>query len=109
MVGQGVQLLFALGQVQGQGLQAGGALLEVHGHEGGQATGAGEVHGFGEIRALFMAVGQNVTVQGAAQGLGAVLADPATGNEALQGWGVRHAVLHAVLMGEGRCYHSAKV
>jgi hypothetical protein len=44
-----------------------------------------------------------VAVEGAAQGLGAVLADPAAGDETLQGRGGRHAVLHAVL-DRGRCY-----
>ncbi|MND20561.1 hypothetical protein D3C80_108940 [compost metagenome] len=106
VVGQGIELLLALGQVQGQRLQAGSALLEVHGHQRGQATGAGKVHGFGEVRALFVAVGQNVTVQGATQGLGAVLAKPAAGDEALQGRGGRHAVLQCR---GGRCYHSATV
>ncbi|MCY1432611.1 hypothetical protein D9M71_486140 [compost metagenome] len=98
VVGQGVELFLVLGQVQGQGLEALGALLEIHAHQCGKAAGAGIVHGFGEVRAFFVAVGKHVAIEGTAQGLGAVLADPAAGDEALQGRGGRHAVLHAVRM-----------
>ncbi|MNE55584.1 hypothetical protein D3C80_1504320 [compost metagenome] len=98
VVRQGVELLLVLGQVQGQGFEALGTLLEIHAHQRGKTACTRVVHSFGEVRALFMAVGQYVAVEGAAQGLGAVLAKPAAGDEALQSRGGRHAVLHAVQM-----------
>ena len=98
MVGQRVELLLAFGQIQGQGFEALGALLEVHAHQRSQAPRSRVIHSFGEVRALFMAVGQHVAVKGAAQGLGAVLAEPTAGDETLQSRGGRHAVLHAVQM-----------
>lgn len=74
VVRQGVELLLAFGQVQGQGFEALGTLLEIHAHQRSKAACTRVVHSFGEVRALFMAVGQYVAVEGAAQGLGAVLA-----------------------------------
>ncbi|MNJ77085.1 hypothetical protein D3C77_745020 [compost metagenome] len=54
-----------------------------------------------------MAVRQYVPVQGAAQRLRAMLAEPAAGDEALQGWGNRHEVSSGSF--KGRAYHSARV
>jgi hypothetical protein len=45
--------------------------------------------GFCEVRALFMGTEDFMAVEGAAQDLCAVLADPATGDEALQGRGMQ--------------------
>ncbi|MNH42190.1 hypothetical protein D3C79_1038400 [compost metagenome] len=67
-------------------------MLEVHGHEGLQALSAGMLDGLGKVRALLVAVTDDMAVQGTAQRRGAVLADPAAGNEALQGRGSRHRV-----------------
>lgn len=103
VAGNLVELFLALGQVQGQGLEALGALLEVHGQERGQAALAGVGHGFGEVRGLFVGACHELAVQCATQRLGAVLADPAAADETLQGGLLgHHSILQKVRKGSGR-------
>ena len=64
-------------------------MLEVQRHQATDALAATVLDGFGEVRALFMGVRNIVAVDGTAQDLRAVLAEPAAGDEALQGWGMR--------------------
>ena len=89
MVGNRVELFLALAQVQGQGLETLGALLEVQRHQAADALATTVFDGFGEVRALFVGAGDFMAVDGAAQHLCAVLADPATGDETLQGRGMQ--------------------
>ncbi|MNR37255.1 hypothetical protein D3C85_1552580 [compost metagenome] len=89
VVGNRVELFLALAQVQGQGLETLGALLEVQRHQAADALATAVLDGFGEVRALFMGVRNLVSVDGAAQHLCAVLADPATGDKTLQGRGMQ--------------------
>ncbi|MNF94367.1 hypothetical protein D3C84_770770 [compost metagenome] len=89
VVGNRVELFLALAQVQGQGLETLGALLEVQRHQAADALATAVLDGFGEVRTLFVGAGDFMAVDGAAQDLRAVLADPATGDEALQGGGMQ--------------------
>ncbi|MNI22908.1 hypothetical protein D3C73_764730 [compost metagenome] len=84
VVGDRVELFLALAQVQGQGLETLGTLLEVQRHQAADALAATVFDGFGEVRTLFVGAGDFMAVDGAAQDLCAVLADPAAGDEALQ-------------------------
>ncbi|MNJ26625.1 hypothetical protein D3C77_211140 [compost metagenome] len=90
VVRQGVKLLLALEQELAEGLEARCALLEVHRHQFGDAALAGMGDGFGEVQHFFMGARQRLAVDRAAQRLGAVLADPAAADEALQGGVVAH-------------------
>ncbi|MNY13779.1 hypothetical protein D3C86_1469300 [compost metagenome] len=90
VMGNRVELFLALAQVQGQSLETLGALLEIQRHQAADTLATAVLDGFGEVRALFMGAGDFMAVDGAAQDLRAVLADPATGDETLQGRGVRH-------------------
>ncbi|MCY1535096.1 hypothetical protein D9M68_704870 [compost metagenome] len=90
VAGQRVELFLAFGQVLAEGLEARGALLEVHRHQFGEAALAGVGHRLGEVQGFLVGARQGVAVDGAAQCLGAVLADPAAADEALQGGGVTH-------------------
>jgi len=103
VVGQGVELLLALGQVQGQGLEALGALLKVQRVEALVADTAAVVNGLGEVRGFLVGTGQGLAIERTAQGLRAMLADPAAGDEGLQDGG--HEVLREyigiVLVGAG--------
>ena len=85
-----VELFFTFAQVQGQRLETLGPLLEVQRHQSADALAATVLDGFGEVRTLFVGARNLVAIDGAAQHLGTVLADPATGDETLQGRGVRH-------------------
>ena len=90
MVGDRVKLFLAFAQVQGQCLETLGALLEIQRHQPADALAPTVLDGFGEVRTLFVGACDLVAVDGTAQHLGTVLADPATGDETLQGRGVRH-------------------
>ena len=90
VVGQRVELLFALAQVQRQCLETLGALLKVEGLQGADALMATVLDGFGKVQALLVGARQFVAVDGTAQHLSAVLADPAASDKTLQGRGVRH-------------------
>ncbi len=89
VVGNRVELFLALAQVQGQGLETLGALLEVQRHQAADALATAVFDGLGEVRALLMGAGDFMAVDGAAQHLCALLADPATGDETLQGRGMQ--------------------
>jgi hypothetical protein len=68
-------------------LQAGGALLEVQLQQRRQAHAARVVQRLGEVDRLGVGGRHRAAVDGAAQGLGGRLADPAAGDVALQqGW-----------------------
>ncbi|MNP52828.1 hypothetical protein D3C76_1472480 [compost metagenome] len=90
MVGQRVKLLLALQQELAQRLQARGALLEVHCHQCSDTLFAGIGNGFGEVEGFLVGEGERLAIDCAAQCLGAMAADPAAGDEALQGRGVIH-------------------
>ena len=89
VVGDRIELFLAFGQVQGQGLEALGTLLEVQRHQAADTLATAMFDGFGEVRAFFVGTGDFMAVDSAAQHLGAVLADPAAGDETLQGGGVQ--------------------
>ncbi|MDT4825452.1 hypothetical protein FQZ97_587380 [compost metagenome] len=90
VAGQGVELFLVLVEVERQGLEARRALLEVHGHEAGDAALAAELDGFGEVQGFLVGAEEGAAIDGTAHCLGALLADPAAGDEALQRGGVTH-------------------
>ncbi|MCY1355704.1 hypothetical protein D9M69_421350 [compost metagenome] len=90
VAGQRVELFLVFGQVQRQGLEARRALLEVHGHEAGDTALAAMFDGFGEVQGFLVGAEEGAAVDGAAQCLGTMLADPAAADEALQRGGVTH-------------------
>ena len=71
----GIQLLFVLTQVLSQGLEALGALLKIELEQVGQAHRAGVVHRITKVDGFGMGLVNRLAVEGAAQGLRAVLAD----------------------------------
>ena len=81
---QRVHLLLALAQVLGQGLQHAGALLEVGLAHGGEARGAGVVQRLAEVDGIVVRVRDHRAVDGAAQRLRGLAADPAAGDVALK-------------------------
>ena len=89
----GVQLFLALAQVLGQRLQPRGALLEIQRQQARQAHAAGVVHRLAKVERFSMGVGHGLAIDGAAQGLGRLRADPAAADETLEksghvwGWG----------------------
>ena len=83
----GVQLLFVLTQVLGQGLEALGAFLKVELEQIGQAHGAGVMHRVAKVECFGMGLVNRLAVDGAAQGLRALLADPLATDETLQDLG----------------------
>ena len=87
-----IQLLLALDQVQGQRLEARGALLEVQRHQARHARLARIRDGFVEVDLLGMRVIDDAVVQGAMQGHGGAFAQPAASDQALQGRYVSHVV-----------------
>ncbi|MCY1291820.1 hypothetical protein D9M70_410230 [compost metagenome] len=90
VAGQGVELFLVLVEVERQGLEARRALLEVHGHEAGDTALAAMFDGFGEVQGFLVGAEEGAAVDGAAQCLGTMLADPAAADEALQRGGVTH-------------------
>ena len=82
-----VELLLAFVQVLRQRLQPFGALLEVQRQQRRAADAAGMVRGGGEVRRLGVRGGHGAAVDGAAQGLRRLAAEPGAGDVALQGGG----------------------
>ena len=87
-----IQLFLALDQVQGQRLQARGALLEVQRHQARHARLARIRDGFVEVDLFPVRVIDDTVVQGAVQGHGGAFAQPAAGDQALQRGYVSHVV-----------------
>ncbi|MNS97256.1 hypothetical protein D3C72_1315820 [compost metagenome] len=87
-----IQLFLALDQVQGQRLQARRALLEVQRHQARHARFARIGDGFVEVDLFRMRVIDDAVVQGAVQGHGGAFAQPAAGDQALQGGYLSHVV-----------------
>jgi hypothetical protein len=83
----GVELLFVLTQVLGQGFEALGTFLKVELQQIGQAHGTGEVHRITKINRLGMGLEYRGPIDGAAQILCALLADPLATDETLQDLG----------------------
>ena len=83
----GVQRFFVLAQVLGQGFEAQGTLLKIELEQIGQAHAAGVVHGVGKVDGLGMGLVNRLAVEGAAQVLRALLADPLATDETLQDLG----------------------
>ncbi|OIQ71924.1 hypothetical protein GALL_464550 [mine drainage metagenome] len=79
-----VQRFLVRGQVRGQRLQARGALLEVQRQQRRHAAST-EIDGLAEVDRLGVGVGDDVAVDRAAQRGGGVGAEPALGDQALQG------------------------
>ncbi|EEF23199.1 conserved hypothetical protein, partial [Ricinus communis] len=80
-----VQLFLPLHQVRRQGFQALGAFLEVHLHQRLYACLAGIRDGFAEVDPVGVRVVDQLVVQGAVQRLVRLAAEPAAGDQALQG------------------------
>ena len=87
----GVKLLFVLTQVLGQGFEALGAFLKIQFQQIRQAHGAGVVHRISKVDGFGVGLVNRLAVEGAAQGLRALLADPLATDETLQDLG--HGVL----------------
>jgi hypothetical protein len=87
-----IQFFLALDQVQGQRLQARGALLEIQRHQARHARLARIRDGFVEVDLFRVRMIDDAVVQGAVQGHGGAFAQPAAGDQALQGGYVSHVV-----------------
>ena len=82
-----VQCLLVFHQVFGQRSQPGGALLKVKRQQAWQTDCAGMVHGFCKIRCFGMRAVDRFAIDGAAQGLPGLLANPAASDVTLKGGG----------------------
>jgi len=69
------------------------ALLEIQRQQRLLTLCSTVLQGFGEVQSLFMGVGDWPTIQGTAQLLRSVLADPAAAYETLQDRGIAHGDL----------------
>jgi hypothetical protein len=76
-----------LTQILGQGLEALGAFLKVELEQIGQAHGAGVMHCITKVDGLGMGLVNRLAMDGAAQGLRALLANPMATDETLQDLG----------------------
>jgi hypothetical protein len=76
-----------LAQVLGQGFEALGAFLKVEFQQIGQAHGAGVMHRIAKVDGLGMGLVNRLAVDGAAQVLRALLANPLATDETLQDLG----------------------
>ncbi len=63
VAGNLVELFLALGEVQRQGFQALGALLEVHGHQFLEALLTGVGDGFGEVQRLLVGARHGLAIE----------------------------------------------
>jgi hypothetical protein len=81
-----------LPQVLGQGFEALGTLLEIELEQIGQAHRACVVHGITKVDGLGMGLVHRLAVDGAAQVLCALLADPLATDETLQDLGHGNAL-----------------